>query len=1668
MAKSTRTSYIEHMVNHNSNIDESEALYNYYNQEDNIRIDLFSENAYKCCKPESDSIIDNLIELEIRAFQNKKEYGGITNTLNKFQFENIIKHLNYIYIQNGTLSEPVKAEHSLDINIHNNNYVNHSDEFSKLRFTIAGKSSILDFCKSNKIPDKCPLIYKDKLQWSNDIDKSMITTHNLSSDKATVDLPSTKLRLDGKLEIPFNYSKGRFDFKNIVNNSKILEHMDKSNEIYRQYTIKKNSVYKSFRLKERYSFYIDDHIRIDLTKVKSSKKDIDFNYFYNVIPVKKFIDSDIGSQNETYEFEIEIINIDNITSSNNVSSIIKKAINIVKSMYSVIEERVGYTYNNLSNDVLYIYKEFIKTFYIQKVENKKNICKDALYLKNSLLTKEQISSINEKYSNLTYSYFHIIKDESVTSINNKIGLLESSLDKIIQSIDKNKVDTLFISPKVVSISMDHIRPENPYSIMENYCITDKADGIGSLLYKVGLSHLTESDRLKYNHLNNRLFFIDSNVSIRDTGIQTNTTDGSCIFNGEFLNYNKIQNSINKYGIYDAYVINNLDITSIPLISESDIDTRLSKASESIRLINSNIVENIHDLNIFIKKFILPNNKSDIFNSTKQIWDQFVNDKTEYYLDGTIYTPIHEPVAYNDSKSEYDLYPGTTWYRNLKWKPPEDNTIDFLIRIETEIVNNYSDKNIVKFKIKHIPDPEGVGLNKYYITNLYNTGRVAEQLANPCNSKSSSKYGKTKPIIFNPDNDDSNRVLFKLHRDHVNNKEYIVDNNGIKVEDNTIVEVQYVNFNPSLNDYESNKEHRFKILRTRHDKTYMHRAATEYQEKTIKIIQKVIYVAEIKARGKKLSKTEEQFWNKNVKNLYKYGEKIPNINAFIKDISNKKDSFKTYEDIDNFPAGIKANYGNSVSVAKSIWASIHNPITTSMITTGKNIPDILTDEDKYYNNKDTYRRDKSITLSLQNFHNKIIKNRILIENAVKLLRKDDHDKHLNLLDLACGKGGDIGKWIDNTINNCVGIDLFENNIYDVNNGACERYNFYKNKKSISKIPRMDFLVGDISKNIKNKDAFKTVTEKQKFTELWHTNPDYKYSSNKFNIISIMFAMHYFFKDENTLNNLITNIDENLHEDGILIGACFDGHAVFDMLKMNLINESIEGRSKGSWTWKITKNYSNNIFENNEKSLNMSIKVAMRSINKVIEEYLVNFEYFIKKLNEIGIYSLDKTDTESLMLPIIDGHKSCIGSFKDIYDLDAETIDNISLESILVELQKNLSDSEKKISFLNKYFIFKRGDKKTLLTDKIRKFILDSKNLEDYNQLFLDKNWDKMSSIVYKDMKLNIPDSEFHIYYKQACELIELNDLITSPLVTPSISKSDTESSVKSPTTSSVKSPTTSSVKSPTTSLVESDTTSSVKSPTKSSVESPSKSSVKSPSKSSVKSPTKSSVKSGTKSLVKSDTESSVKSDTKSSVKSGTKSTVKSDTPLSSSNVVESGSNFINIYEKSLQSGKSIYESSNLARDSIKSINLKKKHPTLKIMQLPIEVLIDNTIPLINQYTGITINKTDLINESYYEIINPTINLLDFKTLNTRTKKNVEKILLELHKAYRIINYTNHESTSELEKIKNTLTKILNDLILKITAIAIDHFKVIDKMNEWYSINKKITDYLYKDMVLKPKK
>ena len=58
---------------------------------------------------------------------------------------------------------------------------------------------------------------------------------------------------------------------------------------------------------------VDEHIRLDITKTKSSKVDIDVRFRMNTIPVNEFIDSGIKESDENYEVEIEIVDRKNLS-----------------------------------------------------------------------------------------------------------------------------------------------------------------------------------------------------------------------------------------------------------------------------------------------------------------------------------------------------------------------------------------------------------------------------------------------------------------------------------------------------------------------------------------------------------------------------------------------------------------------------------------------------------------------------------------------------------------------------------------------------------------------------------------------------------------------------------------------------------------------------------------------------------------------------------------------------------------------------------------------------------------------------------------------------------------------------------------------------------------------------------------------------------------------------------------------------------------------------------------------------------------------------------------------------------------------------------------------------------------------------------------------------------
>ena len=176
----------------------------------------------------------------------------------------------------------------------------------------------------------------------------------------------------------------------------------------------------------------------------------------------------------------------------------------------------------------------------------------------------------------------------------------------------------------------------------------------------------------------------------------------------------------------------------------------------------------------------------------------------------------------------------------------------------------------------------------------------------------------------------------------------------------------------------------------------------------------------------------------------------------------------------------------------------------MISTGSNI-NINSGEDETYYNRNNITNE---TKALRDFHNLFVK-ALLIKGVSK---KDD-----TLIDMACGKGGDLSKWIKAELGFVLGIDANKDNIKNRLDGACARYLNYYNK--MKNVPPMIFLPGNSSVNIKNLDGIMGDKNKQIMRALYGDGSKNKaelgegvyknfgIANNGFDIVSIQFAIHY---------------------------------------------------------------------------------------------------------------------------------------------------------------------------------------------------------------------------------------------------------------------------------------------------------------------------------------------------------------------------------------------------------------------------------------------------------------------------------------------------------------------------------------------------------------------------------
>ena len=121
--------------------------------------------------------------------------------------------------------------------------------------------------------------------------------------------------------------------------------------------------------------------------------------------------------------------------------------------------------------------------------------------------------------------------------------------------------------------------------------------------------------------------------------------------------------------------------------------------------------------------------------------------------------------------------------------------------------------------------------------------------------------------------------------------------------------------------------------------------------------------------------------------------------------------------------------------------------------------------------------------------------------------------------------------------------------------------------------------------------------------------------------------------------------------------------------------------------ITKKYDRGEFTPDASSIGYAIEVFEESINKRFIEYLVNFKYLTRVIENYGFVQLTRDECNTLGFP------ESIGSFKQLF---------VQMNQVKQDFggAKNMSEQEKQLSFLNNYFIFKKVrdvDTKTVTLD-----------------------------------------------------------------------------------------------------------------------------------------------------------------------------------------------------------------------------------------------------------------------------------------------------------------------------------------------------------------------------------
>lgn len=389
-------------------------------------------------------------------------------------------------------------------------------------------------------------------------------------------------------------------------------------------------------------------------------------------------------------------------------------------------------------------------------------------------------------------------------------------------------------------------------------------------------------------------------------------------------------------------------------------------------------------------------------------------------------------------------------------------------------------------------------------------------------------------------------------------------------------------------------------------------------------------------------------------------------------------------------GVKGRTMNNDAVANDVWNSIHNPITFHMITTGADQPleeelRAIT-EGEGVEERVTKKAVKKESVSIdpmREFHNGYIKDQLLLGTV---MRGNEGGKAL--VDIGCGPGRDMLKWIARGAKFVLGVDADADAIQNPNTGAYKRYmKQLMEARDPAVIPPMLFVIADASRRLVVGDAGSTSEEAAILRTVFGTSTAEERVlpyvaqhasalAKKADVVSCMFGIQQFFENMEKLAGFMQNLSEIVKVGGYFVGCCFDGDTVFRRLADKGENEVIEAKD-GSWV--VRKRYSAAALDDTTDSLGLAVEVELGGLDGAQREYLVPFNMLVKQCERIGLKLLDDQEAAAL------GLQQSTSMFNVSYKM--ATAVGRGKRAGAVKKYAMTNDLQD-FSFMNRWFIFKR--------------------------------------------------------------------------------------------------------------------------------------------------------------------------------------------------------------------------------------------------------------------------------------------------------------------------------------------------------------------------------------------